>query len=123
MGPPSSGGLTVGQILGLLTHFDLHVAGPESAGLHLVLEASRLAFADRAKYMADSDFVPVPESGLLDPGYLRQRARLIRDNASMGKAAAGILPKPSAPSVRVPGNNPRARATSVSSIATAMPFR
>ena len=114
MGPPSSGGLTVGQILGLLTHFDLHVAGPESAGLHLVLEASRLAFADRAKYMADSDFVPVPESGLLDPGYLRQRARLIRDNASMGKAAAGDPPQ--ALSALSPGAREQSMGTSHLSI-------
>ena len=114
MGPPSSGGLTVGQILGLQTHFDLHVAGPESAGLHLVLEASRLAFADRAKYMADSDFVPVPETGLLDPGYLRQRARLIRDNASMGKAAAGDPPQ--ALSALSPGAREQSTGTSHLSI-------
>ena len=114
MGPPSSGGLTVGQILGLLTHFALHVAGPESAGLHLVLEASRLAFADRAKYMADSDFVPVPESGLLDPGYLMQRARLIRDNASMGKAAAGDPPQ--ALSALSPGAREQSMGTSHLSI-------
>ncbi len=93
MGPPSSGGLTVGQILGLLRHFDLRAAGSGAVGLHLVLEASRLAFADRAKYMADSDFVSVPEAGLLNAGYLRQRAGLIRRDSSMGKAQAGSPPK------------------------------
>ena len=93
MGPPSSGGLTVGQILGLLTHFDLRAAGPGAAGFHLVLEASRLAFADRAKYMADSDFVSVPEAGLLNADYLRQRAGLIRRESSMGKAQAGSPPE------------------------------
>ena len=67
MGPPSSGGLTVGQILGLLAPFDLEALGPESAqAWRLIGDASRLAFADRGRYMADSDFVPVPTEGLLD---------------------------------------------------------
>ena len=61
MGPPSSGGLTVGQILGLLEGYDLSAMGAQSVeAWRLIGDASRLAFADRGRYMADSDFVPVP---------------------------------------------------------------
>lgn len=74
MGPPSSGALTVGQMLGMLEHFDL--SGPSPRAHHLIAEAGRLAFADRGLYMADSDFVDMPE-GLLDPDYLKARAALI----------------------------------------------
>ena len=76
MGPPSSGALTVGQILGMLEPFDLAALGaknPES--WRLIGDASRLAFADRGRFMADSDFVPVPTNGLVAPGYLAQRAK------------------------------------------------
>ncbi|MEM9638680.1 MAG: gamma-glutamyltransferase, partial [Pseudomonadota bacterium] len=60
MGPPSSGALTVGQILGMLENYDLS-AGPNDVEVRrLIGDASRLAFADRGRYMADSDFVPVP---------------------------------------------------------------
>lgn len=84
MGPPSSGGLTVGQILGILENFDLPALGPESVqSWHLLNEASKLAFADRNQYMADSDFVPVPAEGLLDRAYLAVRAGLIRTNTSI----------------------------------------
>lgn len=77
MGPPSSGALTVGQILGMAQHHDLS-AGPDDPNVLRILgDASRLAFADRAHYMADSDFVPVPAKGLLDPDYLRARAALL----------------------------------------------
>ena len=59
MGPPSSGALTVGQILGLLEPFDLAGWGPTAPqAWRLIGDASRLAFADRGRYMADSDFVP-----------------------------------------------------------------
>ena len=77
MGPPSSGALTVGQILGILSHFDLAALGPGLPATHLFLEASKLAFADRGLYMADSDFVAMPE-GLLDPGYLAGARRADR---------------------------------------------
>jgi gamma-glutamyltranspeptidase/glutathione hydrolase len=84
MGPPSSGGLTVGQILGMLSHFDLPGMAPDDPrGWHLVAEASKLAFADRNRYIADTDFVPVPEAGLLDPGYLAKRAGFIRQDTSI----------------------------------------
>ena len=92
MGPPSSGGLTVGQILGLLSGFDLAASGPGPASAHLFAEASRLAYADRAQYMADPDFVSVPARGLLDPDYLASRAARIDRARSMGRAAAGLPP-------------------------------
>ena len=93
MGPPSSGGLTSLQILGLIEGFDIAGAGANSlTAVHLIAEASRLAFADRALYMADSDFVEVPVAGLLDTGYLAERAALIRPDKSMGKAGAGAPP-------------------------------
>ena len=60
MGPPSSGALTVGQILQLVERFDVAGMGLTPESIHLVMEGSRLAFADRARYMADSDFVEVP---------------------------------------------------------------
>ena len=90
MGPPSSGGVSVGQILGMLTPYDLAALGPESAqAWRLIGDASRLAFADRGRYLADSDFVPVPVRGLLDPGYLRERARLLRGNNALPEVAPG----------------------------------
>lgn len=78
MGPPSSGGLTVIQILGLLEHFDLAGLGANSPeAVHLFLEATRLAFADREVYIADPDFGPTPGVGLIDSTYLTARAQLI----------------------------------------------
>ncbi|HET6520572.1 MAG TPA: gamma-glutamyltransferase [Geminicoccaceae bacterium] len=92
MGPPSSGGLTVGQILGLLDHFDLRGMGLGADAVHLFAEASRLAYADRGLYMADADFVRMPTAGLLDPTYLTVRAQLIDRDRAMGKAAPGNPP-------------------------------
>lgn len=89
MGPPSSGALTVGQILGILNHFKLSSPSPQS--IHLISEASRLAFADRGLYMADSDFVNMPE-GLLDPAYLKARAALIDANSAGKDIKAGTPP-------------------------------
>ena len=90
MGPPSSGGVTMLQILGLLERFDLASLDPGSAkAVHLVSEASRLAFADRNRYLADADFVAVPVGGLLDPEYLRRRALLIDPGRAMGEALPG----------------------------------
>ncbi|MCK8785250.1 gamma-glutamyltransferase [Roseomonas sp. NAR14] len=88
--PPSSGGTTVAQILGLLEHFDL--ASLEPTGLdaaHLLGEAGRLAFADRNAYLADPDFVRMPLVGLLDPGYLTARAQLIDRNRALAAVRAG----------------------------------
>ena len=89
MGPPSSGALTVGQILMMLEKFDLGDA-PNAEAWRRYVEASRLAFADRGLYMADSDFVGTPE-GLLNPGYMEERARLITPVAA-GEAAPGDPP-------------------------------
>ena len=84
MGPPSSGGLTVGQILGILVQFDLPALGPGNPrSWHLLNEASKLAFADRNQYTADADFVQVPTEGLLDPEYLARRSALIRMETSI----------------------------------------
>ncbi len=91
MAPPSSGGITTLQILGILETFDLASMAPASLqAVHLIAEASRVAFADRNTYIADSDFIPVPTAGLLDPAYLSLRARAISPSASMGKAEPGM---------------------------------
>lgn len=91
MGPPSSGGITVLQILGLLQKVDLAMLKPNSVdAIHMITEASRLAFADRDAYIADPDFVKVPVAGMLDPGYLEERAKLISADKSMGRAKPGI---------------------------------
>jgi len=81
--PPSSGGIAVAQILGLLGHFDIARLDPRGAdAAHLLGEAGRLAFADRNAYVADPDFVPVPTRGLVDPAYITARAQLLdRDRA------------------------------------------
>lgn len=90
MGPPSSGGVAVLQILGLLGHFDMAGLDPESAyTAHLLVEAGRLAFADRNRYLGDADFVPVPLAGLLDPVYLTVRAQLIDPVRALATARAG----------------------------------
>ena len=78
MGPPSSGALTVGQILMMVDGFSASEMDPADASTwHIVGDASRLAFADRGRYMADSDFVPVPVKGLLDRDYVAGRAAQI----------------------------------------------
>ncbi|RMH45709.1 MAG: gamma-glutamyltransferase [Alphaproteobacteria bacterium] len=91
IGPPSSGALTVGQILMMLSHFDLPALGNTAAAWHLFAEASRLAFADRGLYMADADFVAMPPT-LLDPGYMASRAALIDPARAMEKAEPGTPP-------------------------------
>ena len=90
MGPPSSGALTVGQILGLLQPYDIAAMGPQSPrAWRLIGDASRLGFADRARYMADSDFVPVPVEGLLDDGYLADRAGLLGGDGALPEVRPG----------------------------------
>ena len=90
MPPPSSGAIGVLAILGLLEHQPIAGARPGSSGaVHLFAEAGRLAYADRDHYVGDPDFVRVPAAGLLDPGYLRERAQLIRPERSMGHALPG----------------------------------
>ena len=89
MGPPSSGALAIGQLLGLLGHLPpsnldatqtLQNGVPSASFLHYYFEAAQLAFADRAQYIADPDFVAAPAGNwmsLLEPGYLTQRAQLV----------------------------------------------
>ncbi|APC17514.1 gamma-glutamyltransferase [Pseudomonas frederiksbergensis] len=107
--PPSSGGIAVAQILGTLQALETRdsryalaslkplktdkPAGIEPApeAVHLIAEAERLAYADRAQYVADSDFVPVPVAGLVSTGYLANRATLISER-SMGSAKPGTPP-------------------------------
>ncbi len=92
MGPPTSGGVTLLQILGMLEGFDLEALGPGSAeAVHLIAEASRLAFADRNRYLADPDFVPQPVGALLAPSYLKRRAGQISRTKSLGQAKPGTL--------------------------------
>jgi gamma-glutamyltranspeptidase / glutathione hydrolase len=92
MEPPSSGGLTVLQILGMLEHFPLPSLKPTSTeAVHLFAEAGRLAYADREVYMADADFVPVPVNELIDGEYLKNRARLIDPQKAMKEAQPGRL--------------------------------
>lgn len=90
MPPPSSGGIALLQMLGMLEKFDLASIRPNSsAAVHLISEAGRLAYADRRRYVADSDFVEVPLARLLEPTYLAQRAELIQMEKSMGIAQPG----------------------------------
>ncbi|HCX14135.1 MAG TPA: gamma-glutamyltransferase [Rhodospirillaceae bacterium] len=92
MGPPSSGGIGVIQTLGILEPFDLRAMGRNSAtAIHLIVEAGRLAFADRAVYIADSDVVPVPTKELIKPEYLKQRSGLLDPLKSMSSAEAGVV--------------------------------
>jgi gamma-glutamyltranspeptidase / glutathione hydrolase len=86
MGPPSSGAVAIGQMLGLLENFDLKALGkdnPES--WRLIGDAQRLAFADRERYLADTDFVPSPVKGLIDKTYLGERAKLLDGDKALGK--------------------------------------
>jgi gamma-glutamyltranspeptidase / glutathione hydrolase len=92
MGPPSSGGVAIAQILGVLEKFDVRAMPPNSlAAVHTLSEAERLAFADRARYLADTDFEQVPVDKLIDRRYLAQRAKLLNPERSMGRAEAGRL--------------------------------
>ncbi|ACY98678.1 MULTISPECIES: gamma-glutamyltransferase [Thermomonospora] len=87
MAPPSSGGSTVGEALNILDRFRLDKGDPVQA-LHYYLEASRLAYADRGRYIGDPDHVDVPLRELLSRGFARERACLI----DPGKAAVSPVP-------------------------------
>tara|TARA_B100001059_G_scaffold90187_2_gene88804 strand:- start:3045 stop:4808 length:1764 start_codon:yes stop_codon:yes gene_type:complete len=79
MGPPSSGGITILQILGILNNFNLNSENPNDSEVwHLFLEASKLAYTDRGYYIADSDFTDVPIEDMLDEKYLKDRSKLIK---------------------------------------------
>ena len=88
MGAPSSGGLTVGQILGMLEQHDLTSSGDANTW-RLIGDASRLGFADRGRYIADSDFVPVPTKGLLAPDYLAKRGELLNGETALTDVQPG----------------------------------
>ena len=90
MPPPSSGGIAVLALLGMLERFDMASLRPDSTqAVHLFAEAGRLAFADRDHFIADPDMVRVPAPGLLDPLYLKSRSAAIKPERSMGRAAHG----------------------------------
>ncbi len=94
MSPPSSGGLTLGQMLLMLQGFPIGDATQgygfgASNTLHVMAESMRLAFADRAVWMGDEDFVPVPKIGLLNPDYVATRSAMINPTARMATPAAG----------------------------------
>ena len=93
MGPPSSGGIATLQILGLINQFNLKSMKPASLdAVHLISEASALAFADRNTYLADSDFIQVPTEGLINTEYLKSRANLINLQQNSGRRQAGTPP-------------------------------
>jgi gamma-glutamyltranspeptidase/glutathione hydrolase len=91
-GPPSSGAVAVGQVLGMIVPFDLGATPLELRPTHLIAEAQRLAYADRARYLADPDFVSVPVGGLLDAGYLAERRALIDPDRAQTEVKAGSPP-------------------------------
>ncbi|MFZ9394632.1 MAG: gamma-glutamyltransferase [Erythrobacter sp.] len=98
MGPPSSGGIAVLQILGQLERFDLRALGKDNpVTWHLFIEAQRLAYADRELYLADPDFVDVPIAGLIAPDYIAARSALIdpakrADKVMPGAPAGATIP-------------------------------
>jgi gamma-glutamyltranspeptidase/glutathione hydrolase len=93
MGPPTSGGIGVIQVLGMVERFDLARLGPKDPNArHLLIEANRLAFADRAVYIDDPDAIPVPTDALLARDYLAQRSALIAADRRMADAPAGKVP-------------------------------
>jgi gamma-glutamyltranspeptidase/glutathione hydrolase len=115
MPPPSSGGIAVAATLGMLEHFamgdhkptdvDRNGGRPSVMGVHLVSEAERLAYADRDKYVADTDFVPLPggsPNSLLNSDYLAGRAALISEQHTMGTAKPGDFGLPTTPAPPIP---------------------
>ncbi|UAB78439.1 gamma-glutamyltransferase [Erythrobacter sp. SCSIO 43205] len=105
MGPPSSGGVAVGQMLGQLERFDLAAMGPQSVQFwHLFLESQRVAYADRELYIGDEDFVEVPVDGLLDRSYIASRSALIDPDKALEEALPGT--PPGAPLARADGDEP-----------------
>jgi gamma-glutamyltranspeptidase / glutathione hydrolase len=115
MPPPSSGGIAIVATLGMLEHFkmdehkptaiDLNGGKPSVMGVHLVSEAERLAYADRDKYVADTDFVPLPggtPNTLVSTDYLARRAALISEQHTMGIAKPGDFGAQASPAAPVP---------------------
>ncbi len=93
MPPPSSGGVAILQVLGLLEPFEIWRDTPNDLrSIHLIAEASRLAFADRDRYVADPAFVKVPTAGLLSSAYIAERRKLMSPDRSMGQIGPGVPP-------------------------------
>ncbi|MHA3842154.1 gamma-glutamyltransferase [Sphingomonas aestuarii] len=93
MGPPSSGATTVFGILGMIERFDIGAMGAQSPeAWHAIAEAMRLSYADRDHYIGDPDFVSVPLAGMIDPGYLAKRSRLIRSDRAAPSVRHGMPP-------------------------------
>lgn len=91
MPPPSSGGIAVLAMLGMLERFPMSSVRPNSAeAVHLFSEAGRLAYADRDYYVGDPDFVSVPATALVSSNYLKGRSALIRPDTSMRRAQPGV---------------------------------
>ena len=91
--PPSSGGVAVLQVLGMLQKLaPQRLTSDPVRAAHLIAETERLAYADRDRYLADADFVPVPVAGLLAPAYLAERAALVSPDHALGHALPGIPP-------------------------------
>lgn len=98
MGPPSSGGIALLQILGQIERFDVARLGRDNPlAWHLIAESQRLAYADREVWAGDPGFVPVPTDGLTDPAYIAERSALIRIDRAMASAPAGNPPGAPAP--------------------------
>jgi gamma-glutamyltranspeptidase/glutathione hydrolase len=99
--PPSAGGVILLQVLATLERYDLASSGPGSSlTVHLMAEAERRAFADRSRWLGDPDFVEVPLTRLLDPGYLARRGASIRPD----RATPSTTVQPGDPLADGPGN-------------------
>lgn len=109
MGAPSSGGIALGQIVGILNQFDAKESSVNSLkSWRLLGDASRLAFADRDLYVADPDFVKVPASTLLSQNYLKQRAELLKNTENaLTETPAGQIDTQhaSAPAIELPSTS------------------
>ena len=93
MGPPSSGGVALIQILGQLERFDIKRLGKDNPiAWHLIADSQRLAYADREVWIGDPGFVPVPTDGLIDPAYIAERSKLIRIDRALGPVQPGTPP-------------------------------
>jgi len=93
MGPPSSGAVTVLEVLGMIERFDLKAWGKDDPrSWHVIGEAMQLAYADREKYLGDPDFVSNPVAGMIDPAYLAKRSRLISLGKTLPSYEAGLPP-------------------------------
>lgn len=110
MGPESSGGVALIQILGQLERFDMKRLGKDNPiAWHLIADSQRLAYADREVWIGDPGFVPVPTDGLLDPAYIAERSRLIRIDRALGPVQPGMPPgaptPPAGSDSEVPGTS------------------